>query len=338
MTDYAIARNLERMGIPTPGASCPIYRNRLRAAGLWSDATVRQILTRETYAGVARFGRLGPYRKGVKREVRPLEQQFAIEVTPIVRRDVWDAAQARREHNKRISGTKRYLLRGLIVCDCGRKMAGNAFTPDHYRYRCNSSTTYIPGVDGDKSDCHEKTVNGAVIEAVVWDYVLNILTDRVRFEAEWRKAQQAEQDNLAPKQARLEAVNELIAHCLQEAAEIAAALKQARGLVLTNLQASMDSIDDRYTKLTAERERLLTELKTGSRLNDEALEQALQFRADVIDGLKGPTFDDKRLYLELLQVGVTIKGGRAVVRCVLPLEPEKVDLSDSKLTSIPFKV
>jgi hypothetical protein len=37
---------------------------------------------------------------------------------------------------------------------------------------------------------------------------------------------------------------------------------------------------------------------------------ALQFRADVIEGLKHPTFEDKWQYLELLQVQVTVKGGR----------------------------
>jgi hypothetical protein len=50
-------------------------------------------------------------------------------------------------------------------------------------------------------------------------------------------------------------------------------------------------------------------------------------RADVIEGLKNPTFDDKRLHLELRQVTVTIKGGQAVIQCALPIEPCEVDLA-----------
>ncbi len=139
---------------------------------------------------------------------------------------------------------------------------------------------------------------------------------------------------MSPNQARLEAVNELITHCEQEAAETAEALKHARGLVLEKLQTSMDGLDDRYTKLAAERHRLIADLEAGSRLNDESLARALQFRADIIDGLHEPTFDDKRLYLELLQVNVKVKEGKAIIRCSLPIEPLEVDLSAERLTVI----
>jgi hypothetical protein len=93
-------------------------------------------------------------------------------------------------------------------------------------------------------------------------------------------------------------------------------------------------IDARYTKLTAKRDRLLAELRTASRLDDEALARALQFRADMIEGLVKPTFDDKRLYLELLQVNVKVKSGKVVIRCSLPIEPLEVDLSADRLTAV----
>jgi hypothetical protein len=75
-------------------------------------------------------------------------------------------------------------------------------------------------------------------------------------------------------------------------------------------------------------------LQAGAQFDDEALARALQFRADVIAGLKNPTFDDKRLYLEMLQVSVTVKDGRAVVRCALPIDPVEVDLEGAKLTFV----
>ncbi len=210
---------------------------------------------------------------------------------------------------------------------------GDCHNPTPY-YRCSCDKTYLGGIEGARFDCHEKLVKDDVLEAVGWNYVLDILTDPIRFEAEWRKAQEIERDALAPKRERLEVIHELIAHCEQEAGETAAALKKAKGLVLAKLQAEMDSIDDRYAKLTAERDRLSVELQTGALFDDEALSRALQFRADVIEGLKNPTFDDKRLYLEALQVNVTVNNGRAIVRCALPTDTVEFDLEGAKLTFI----
>jgi hypothetical protein len=65
--------------------------------------------------------------------------------------------------------------------------------------------------------------------------------------------------------------------------------------------------------------------------------RAMQFRADVIVGLKHPTLEDKRRYLELLQVRVTVKDGQAVIRCALPIDAIEVNLT-SGLTSVLFEV
>ncbi|CAG0936306.1 hypothetical protein TFLX_05174 [Thermoflexales bacterium] len=331
LTDYAITHKLSAMGIPTPGES--VGKTRIRESGMWAYSTVRRLLTSETYMGVFRYGRMGPYRKGEKRVPRPKDDLLVLDVPPIVSRDVWEAAEARREHNKRISGKKRYLLRGMITCGCGRKMAGQVHNPTPY-YRCSCDKTYLWKIERERFDCHEKVVKADLIEAIVWNYVLDILTDPVRFEAEWRKVQDTERDSLAPKRDRLEVINDLIKHCEQEANETATALKKAKGLVLATLQAEMDGIDDRYAKLTTERDRLSAELQAGTQFDDEALAQALRFRADMIAGLKSPTFDDKRLYLEMLQVSVRVKDGRAIVQCALPIDPVELDLEGSKLTFV----
>jgi site-specific DNA recombinase len=327
MTDYEITRKLSTMGIPTPGETRPVGKTRLREPGKWCYPTVRRILISETYAGKLRFGRVGSYHKGSKRSIHSKEEQFVFDVPSIIDRNTWEAAQARRERNKNMSPRncrREYLLRGLITCGCGRKMAGKSHEP--LRYVCSVYKTFIRGVENDQVNCREKSVNGNVLESVVWNYVLDLLSDPERFEAEWRKAAQAEHDNLAPKRERLDVIGDLIQHCEQEAEETAAALKKATGLVLTKLEADMRAIDDRYAKLTAERDRLLVELQRAPRFDDEALKRALQFRADILEGLKDPTFEEKRLYLELLKVNVLVKDGRATIRCALPTDPVEFDL------------
>ena len=118
-------------------------------------------------------------------------------------------------------------------------------------------------------------------------------------------------------------------HCEQEAEETVAALKKAKGLVLTKLQAEMTSIDDRYAKLTIERDRLLDVLQSLPRFDDEALKRALQFRIDVMEGLKLQTFEDKRVFFELLKVNVLVQDSKATIRCALPSDPIGCDLSNS---------
>jgi site-specific DNA recombinase len=130
------------MGIPTPGESRR-GRPRIRESGMWAFGTVRRILTSETYMGVFRYGRMGGYHRGKKRSTRPKDELIALEVPPVVSREVWEAAQERRNHNKRISGKKRYLLRGMVVCECGRKMTGSVSGSDISRYRCGGRTGYF---------------------------------------------------------------------------------------------------------------------------------------------------------------------------------------------------
>jgi site-specific DNA recombinase len=124
MVDLAIARELSKMGLQTPGE-----RNgsviRTRAPGMWSDNAVRRILTTETYAGILRYGRRTG--SGGKRGKRPKKDQIPIPVPAIVSRELWNAAQERREFNKRTSRRncrRKYLVRGLIECECRYAMHG----------------------------------------------------------------------------------------------------------------------------------------------------------------------------------------------------------------------
>ena len=65
-------------------------------------------------------------------------------------------------------------------------------------------------------------------------------------------------------------------------------------------------------------------------LNDADIEAALQFRADIIDGMQAPTFEDKRRVLELLRVRVNLTEEKAVVTCVIPMEPCVIDSGISR--------
>ena len=276
LTDLAIARRLSSMGIKPPSETRG-GTPRIRESGMWSFCTVREILMSETYAGVWHYGRTGAFRKGEKREKRAANQLIAVSVPPIIDRELWDAAQARRKYNKEMSArnTKReYLLRGLIMCSCGRKMTG-MFTSGS-RYRCSCETTFRRGMDYERRTCHEKTVNGERLEAVTWQYVIDTMTDSVRFESEWRKAQQAETDTHVPKRERLGVVETLISEAGEEAARIVREMSEYKESERERqsykaLRQQPDQNDDRYAKLSAEQDRPAAELEAASQFTDEAL-------------------------------------------------------------------
>jgi len=90
----AIARHLTEKGIPTKSEN-----------SIWRKSTIYNILTNETYAGVAYYNKYQAvppknldktkhYRrlKNTSRELRPKDEWIAIEVPPIIDRETWEQA------------------------------------------------------------------------------------------------------------------------------------------------------------------------------------------------------------------------------------------------------
>jgi hypothetical protein len=317
LTLYQISKRLSEAGVPTPGETR--HYPRQRQAGIWSDGSIGRLMKSEVYIGVYRYGRLiGGSGKGGKRAI---EDTIPVEAPAIVDRELWQAAQDRKAHNRAMSlrNTKRkYLLRSLIFCGCGRRMVGynaNSKYREHYRYKCGS--THPLRIK--ERVCHEPVyeVIGRKFEAWVWEQILDVMTHPAAFQAALREAQKVELATLDPKRARLVVVTDLIKQCISEAAEVAAALKHARGVVGTKLQTEVDQINKRYDELNAERDALQATVDART-LSDEDITAAVQFRADVIDGLQSTNFDDMRRMLETLQVKITVKDGVVTLSCCFP--------------------
>jgi len=66
-------------------------------------------------------------------------------------------------------------------------------------------------------------------------------------------------------------------------------------------------------------------LQQAAKFDDDTLARALHFRQDIVAGLKEPTFEDKRNYLEMLRIAVTVKDRKATIRCALPVDPVDFD-------------
>lgn len=180
--DRAIANGLNLDGIPCQSAQRP-QQNQHRIADGWQGSTVRAILDNPRYTGYAFFGRwarhetlINPddvaaghvtrFRRSnpdrVVRSRKPAHPEIvSVEVftqTQLLRRSraaggMPGIAKLERTRN---SGTRLYLLRGMVYCDiCDRRMQGANIRNDHY-YRC-LSRTLVPGSAALSS--HPKTVN-----------------------------------------------------------------------------------------------------------------------------------------------------------------------------------
>lgn len=126
----AIARRLNDDHVPAPKNAGK------RALGLWSRPTVRAILLRERYRGVASHGVSQKiYRDGTQVRVkRPAEAVITYETPAIVTQPKWDAVQSRMASNPRFAhctttrgAPSRYFLVGRTRCAaCGGAVFGLA--------------------------------------------------------------------------------------------------------------------------------------------------------------------------------------------------------------------
>lgn len=323
MSIHAIWHKLSNMGISAPGVTRGYKR--LRKSNMWSPASVRFILTNETYAGVWRFGkRMGACGKGGD---RPIHEQITVPVPAMIDRKLWNLAQKRREYNKQLAkrNSKRdYVLRGMVRCGCGRLMAGRMMSTGYSYYGCTHRSSAIASLE---DVCREKEVRTDLLDAVVWKYVSGVMTDPVRFEKALRDAQSAEMTALEPKQDQLATIQKLIEKCETDASKFASALANiTEGVVSKAIREQIENVDKQYTALVQERDALQRQL--GARkLTDENIDEALRFRKDVVAGLQNAMDADKRRAFELLQVQVAVKNRQARVKCLVLVDANEIDLS-----------
>jgi hypothetical protein len=123
-------------------------------------------------------------------------------------------------------------------------------------------------------------------------------------------------------------VKALLKDTEEEADEIVEVTPRAKGIIAAKLQQQADEVDRRYQALTARK----IELEEGLafELTDNTIDDLLSFRETVAVGLENPTSEDKRRWLEILQVTVTVQNGIAVVTCRFGGTQLKYDLIEDQ--------
>ncbi|MCL5410446.1 MAG: recombinase family protein [Patescibacteria group bacterium] len=174
-----VIKRLYKLNIPPKKQKRPI----------WTKGPIVRMLSNETYIGnhyylkteatVSKSPKSNGYHRVKKssRKIRPREEWIKITVPAIIDISLFEKAQKQLELNKKFSprNTKReYLLQGLIYCPCGQKRTGEGIK-DHEYYRCTSRLHSFPL----PSQCYEGGVNTKVVDTLVWNKIVEMLTNTV---------------------------------------------------------------------------------------------------------------------------------------------------------------
>jgi len=318
---WTIALRLSEMKIPAPGELQRGYKFRKHGKTVWSHSTIRRILANEVYAGVWRYG----IRIAGTTKRRPLDETVTAEVPAIIDRETWVRAQAQRARNKEFSprnARRQYLLRGIIRCGlCNMMYTGESSRgrkhgqsdPGRRYYRDTWRVEYRSQLEG---RCANKPIRADAIEADVWDEITELFSDLEKLAALLKEAQQNEDNKLQGIRDKLQITVEWIKDVEGEIRDIAMAMRAARGKLVAEFEKQQDDATARLDSLIAQREKHVAQL--GARkLTDEAIETFMRFARDVNEGIRNPTFEDKRRYLEMLDVRVTVTPGHYHLDCVI---------------------
>mgnify|MGYP002581209215 CR=1 FL=1 len=189
VTGCAIARELSRQQIPTPGehkARKGIKTHDVsRTHGMWCNSTVLRILADERYMGTYVIGKREVTEIG-GHKMRSKAESDWIKIPdhhiPLVNEEIFSKANAsiqrfkipnRKKHN--------YLLRGKVICGCCKHALHLA---NGTSYRCRFSST-IPSLDCYNIHIREKELNQLVYELLCRQFQVAFGVDSL---ADLRKA------------------------------------------------------------------------------------------------------------------------------------------------------
>jgi site-specific DNA recombinase len=206
-----VARRLGEQGILSP-----------RGRKNWDSSTVWGILRNPAYKGSAGYGkrRIGPrlprqrpQRNGSEQPRRPVsmtrtspDQWTSIPVPAIIEEALFEVVQEQLRENKQRhrlakQGAK-YLLQGLVVCQCcGYAMCGRRYDGRLY-YRCVGNVVHRMSK---KRVCQSQSLRGEQLEAAIWTDVSALLAEPQRIEEEYkRRLKIGNEAKAAPDQRKLQ--------------------------------------------------------------------------------------------------------------------------------------
>jgi hypothetical protein len=225
------------------------------------------------------------------------------DVEPTVSSELFQRAQGilsqnKREQNGRPATQHKYLLKGLLVCACGRHMHGG-YSDKTNDYRCSkdSETT----IDAEK--CPHPRLPQRETDELVWERIRGLILEPQELVMGYEKTQREQEHK-----------NAIL---LEQAEGLRTEIHQAKVKLdnLLDLLLAEDIDKETYRRKKGEIERGITDAKLeltkveaelqAEKFTDGDKEQLLAFCKRIAQNLEAATFEDKRRLL--LMLGVSVK-------------------------------
>jgi len=328
-----IATHLNDIGVPPPN-------KRANATTLWHPVTVRKILHNEIYIGTTYWGKSRVVNK--KRVFLPREKWIPIDVPELafIDPEMFDVVKRKAKRNLELSKRNRkgeYLLVGFFRCGhCGSTVCGHSRKYKSgnvgYYYRCGNHWRQFMG----EEKCGIKHIDTVQykIDNAVWDWIKNLLSDKVALEAGLDEMESRKADEIEPMRQRLENIDAMIKETKDQMRRIIREMAQHDDeIILDAFRHEIDQYSSNIDALQVEHERIVDALSTVE-LTDIQKDRILDTASKIIEGLDIAKYEDKRKVLEILNVQVTIyydeHGKRVEVTCAISEYNDVIMLHPSK--------
>ncbi len=317
----------------------------------WSASVVHHILSDPVYTGTAyanRFEYVVPKkprrwspRGGERtcRRPRPPEQWIAIPVPALVDQQTWDSVQARLARNAAIAFRHNkkhdYLLRCLLKCGtCGLGIHGCYFPGHHGRrgrryYRCAGADTLT---SGRASKCPRARIEADILEPVVWDHAVSLLSDPAQLRAQFERflvegAAVDVREELPGRQlrARLDRLDRADRRLLEA--------YQAEVISLNELSQQRHALAEqrRIAEQHYERHRRLREQRLHA---EEALASLTGFCDRIRSRLHTASIAERQAILQLVVERIIVHDGTLEIQHVIPLRDPTSGTGTSQSTEL----
>jgi len=296
----------------------------------WGRSSVHKILTNETYTGITYYNKHKVVETDEHKQTRCYKQRkTGLRLRPkkewipiplpdslkIVDKQTFLAAQSQFNRNITYSPRNakyRYLLRGLVRCQCGSLYTG---TPSHGRlfYRCGNRYKTFPL----PRECKASIISAPKLESIIWNSVANavqnpkIISDQVKILEEKQKIKPLDiEKTIKDTQKELESLK------IEEERVFAAYRK---GIIqLEQFEGEIGKIQEERTQLNQR----LNELsqKQSSSLSLKRVAKSVEEFCRIIKKKIGEfTFEQKQTFLRFLLEGIVIEGNTARIFGLIPV-------------------
>jgi site-specific DNA recombinase len=328
MSIRTIATKLEECGISSPNhRSCSV--------GHWMPGTINVMLNNELYAGKAYHGKTRIINK--QRVVQPREKWIEIDVPElaIISRDVFKAVKVRAKRNKELAKRNRkftYLLSGYMRCGyCGCATTGMTFVKNgnqYPRYRCSK---HWGKFKDDECPNVSRAVGTDKVDNAVWSWLVSLLKDEQALRDGIREMQARSEQELEPKQKRLEMVKELVEQRTKAVERLISDLGEEDNETIRDaLKSKLKAIGREVESLQQEMKQIGSEL-AQSEIMPGLEEQVLEIAAEIREELDEPDYETKRFILNRLNVSVVYNTSDTArwldVKCGIAAEAKKLCLT-----------